>query len=182
MTSIWETCFFLDIGLSASACASWVQAWGTLGAIGAAILLATAESRRRRREDALAANIIADGVTLNLSVAMRKILELRDDIGRRLDDQIQFPLPIHADSIRALAWPTEMQILLLSRGYPDAATALVQAGATLAFIRETLESMEKWQGPLDAMRHQTILENLAPVVHGAFVRMERAWDGLPKKQ
>lgn len=127
----------------------------------------------------MAANIVADGVTLNLSVAIRKILELRDDIEKR--EQAFFPLPVHANSIRALAWPTETQILLLGRGFPVAATALVQAGATLAFIKETLESMEKMEGALDAMRHQMMLVHMAPIVQATFVRMEEAWKSLPRK-
>ncbi|CAN7257570.1 hypothetical protein LJR084_001189 [Variovorax sp. LjRoot84] len=30
---VWETCMFVDIGLKTGACASWVQAWGSMIAI-----------------------------------------------------------------------------------------------------------------------------------------------------
>lgn len=62
--NIWDTCFFVP-GLKVSDCASWIQAWGTVLAIGGAIWVGrrqvvaahTLEAERRNRHDLLKTEI-----------------------------------------------------------------------------------------------------------------------------
>ncbi|MDN8617812.1 hypothetical protein [Variovorax ginsengisoli] len=74
----WETCMLVR-GLNPSECASWVQAWGTILAISAAVLIAFVQHRqnlRQRRQ--IAADERARTLAAPLAVAQRAERLLRD--------------------------------------------------------------------------------------------------------
>jgi hypothetical protein len=48
--NVWETCMLVSIGLTRSECASWVQAWGSVLAIGGAFVLLFFQVRSARMQ------------------------------------------------------------------------------------------------------------------------------------
>jgi hypothetical protein len=64
----------LNIGLSQSACASWVQAWGSIGAIMAAISIPAFVERRAKRQRYLDAIALARTFATGLGGALHHVM------------------------------------------------------------------------------------------------------------
>jgi hypothetical protein len=69
-----ETCMLIDIGLSRAECASWVQAWGAVGAILVSTLVAILVARKQAN----------DALQLERDRQRREIQSTRLDAARRL--------------------------------------------------------------------------------------------------
>jgi hypothetical protein len=82
---VWQSCMLVP-GLNRSECASWVQAWGSIGAIVGAIWISRLEQRRRRKEtDAVAA--IAGVQVLRALTIVRPALKNALDCFREMRDR-----------------------------------------------------------------------------------------------
>lgn len=74
---LWQTCVLVP-GLSASACASWVQAWGSIGALAIAVGLQVRASIERVREqnrakfDAINSAIVLSASISNAALALKR--------------------------------------------------------------------------------------------------------------
>lgn len=71
-----ETCLLVPAGLTSSECASWIQAWGTIAAIGVAIWISHWQDRRARRERREIAIRRSRTLAATLSAAAERMIEI----------------------------------------------------------------------------------------------------------
>lgn len=88
----WQTCMLVR-GLNPSECASWVQAWGSIGAIIGAILIASHAGRRLRKQQ-------ADDERALRALAIKLADDVRHLCNLRATYVPQFSTPSSASGIR----------------------------------------------------------------------------------
>lgn len=127
---ILETCVFFP-GVSRLECASWVQAWGTILAICAAICIAwwqRTEERRHARETELAKGLVIADTMLRTMVTASAQLAATGDLlqeckrGERVLVPSQFVW-----SLREIEMPTDEKLFGIVSCWPTAARHIVEA-------------------------------------------------------
>lgn len=73
---VWQSCMLIDIGLNKSECASWVQAWGSIGAIAGSFLLAKLTDRKAKQSLVTTAKLNAQLEMIPLASRLRISAEI----------------------------------------------------------------------------------------------------------
>jgi len=126
-----DTCFLVR-GVSDANCASWVQAWGSIAAIGAAIAIAYVQRRSEAASARLIARVRAEvagtSVLLMLTPILGGLSAIRHEVkGSQLGMNGEALLNI----MQRMSFPTEQELTALADHLPQCARTLIQ-GRNLA--------------------------------------------------
>jgi hypothetical protein len=177
---VWQTCFLVP-GLTRPECASWVQAWGSIVAIGAAIWISSAQHRKaselaidmearriRRRYNAL--------LGLGLS-AHTHVLRTVEFLGRPADERQHAPEPILVGLQQSLdeldrVNTSELELLSLCQGIRGL-TYCCKVGLELMAVDVSIRNGESYASQADSLRY------LEEQVEGAWKELAGASGEIP---
>lgn len=126
--NVWQTCFLVP-GLTRSECASWVQAWGSILAIFAAVILALWQQRRLRNDEKTKARaraeVVGTSMLLQLPPVRGGIAAIRGTAseGAEANNSASVLLQIY----EGLPFPTEADMLILAEHDRACARTLLRA-------------------------------------------------------
>lgn len=128
---VWQTCMLVP-GISERDCASWVQAWGSIAAILAAVGIAWWQHHKERRQSAGAAKVRAElastSVLLKVPPLTGAMQGIGDDI-RRAREGGTLMIPRTLQLLAGLPYPTEEEVLAIADHDYRCAGHLVRARA-----------------------------------------------------
>jgi hypothetical protein len=118
--------------VSEANCASWVQAWGSIAAIGAAIAIAYVQRRSEAASARLTATVRAEIAGASVLLMLTPILGALGAVRRRINGpQLGMNGPEMVDIMQRMAFPTEQELTAVADHLPQCARTLIE-GRNLA--------------------------------------------------
>lgn len=144
---IFETCVFFP-GVSPVECASWVQAWGTILAVCAAIFIAwwqRSEERRHARElDMAKGLVVADTVLYAMVNASANLCALGDSLKAcQRGERVFLPTP-YVEALQQLQMPSDEELLGIAPCWPTGARYIAEARARVKFALVLLSGLTRY--------------------------------------
>lgn len=151
-------------GLSRTECASWVQAWGSIFAICAAIGIAwwqRSEERRHIREMNLASGlVVADSILYSMINASAVLAATADFLESCKRGEREFVARHHFDVLRRVTMPTNDELLGIAPCWPEAAQFIAEARSALKSAINMLEHLAAVQVLNDGPKNSEVLDHV----------------------
>lgn len=115
---VWQSCVFVP-GLTSEECASWVQAWGTIAAIAAAVGIAWWQRRQDRKATAASARAKAEIAATSVLLKVHPILGSLQHVEGELRTFHRAPASIYDPAgptrlLEQLPFPTDGELIALA--------------------------------------------------------------------
>jgi hypothetical protein len=176
---VWDTCVLFP-GFSRSACASWVQAWGSIAAIVAAIAIAATQHRNAEKAAAaqakLRAEIAGTAVLFRLNPLKAFASHVIAQVRMSVDQARPFDGTVYAKLFDAQPYPSERDVLAIADHHQGCAAYLVRARNLLGQAQLGLSLTGVIREFDDAAKER--LNPLIFLLQGACNQYERAMEEL----
>lgn len=138
--NLWETCVLFP-GFSRGECAAWVQAWGSIAAIAAAIAIAGWQHHRDRRFAFETAKVHAELAGTSILLLLNPLLGMLEATRYQVLEAAKGAMPVGPgvwlEFLRTAEFPSEQELVAIANHDPPCARLLIRGRKLAAQAEQT---------------------------------------------